>query len=274
MESSRQNSGAAGAPLGASALGRGGSQDVLLNPLRLDARLAAAVPPSDRERAADSVRVRAYDLPPGPWAPRSLTSPRPHRLGLLVLEGHLLRAVAMAGGHAAEMLGPGDLLRPWDDDTTDGPLAVEVEWTVLTRARLAVLDSAFAPAVAAWPELATEVVSRVLHRARCQSALLAISHIPRLEPRIVAVLWHLADRFGHVEDQGVAMPLRLSHETLGSLVGARRPSVSRSLPRLVRAGLLTSRPGGGWWVHGDAAAAIEACGNPGYEARGPSVGPG
>jgi len=242
----------------------------LINPLRLDAGLAAAVPPSERAHAADSVRVRACDLAPGPWAPLTLATPRPHRLGLLVLEGHLMRTVAMAGGHAAEMLGPGDVLRPWDDDTTDGPLAVEVEWTVLTRARLAVLDSAFASAVAAWPDLATEVASRVLHRARCQSALLAISHIPRLEPRLVAVLWHLADRFGHVEEQGAAMPLRLSHETLGCLVGARRPSVSRSLTRLVRAGLLTPRPAGGWWMPGDAAAALEACGNPGYEARGPA----
>jgi CRP-like cAMP-binding protein len=36
--------------------------------------------------------------------------------GLLVLEGLLLRRVGIEGRYGAELLGPGDLLRPWQRD--------------------------------------------------------------------------------------------------------------------------------------------------------------
>ena len=37
-------------------------------------------------------------------------------LGLLVLDGLLIRRIELAGRFAAELLGPGDLLRPWQED--------------------------------------------------------------------------------------------------------------------------------------------------------------
>jgi Mn-dependent DtxR family transcriptional regulator len=45
---------------------------------------------------------------------------------------------------------------------------------------------------------------------------------------------------------GIVVPLRLTHETLGALVAARRPSVTSALGRLADAGLL--RRGDGVWL--------------------------
>ena len=240
--------------------------------LRHDRRLAHAVPGADRARAAASLRVACCDIPEGPW-----DVPVGHRtgtLGLLVLDGFLLRDVELAGGTSGEVTGPGDVLRPWDDETVDGPLGARPSWNTLTPVKVALLDRDFVTSAAEWPDVLVEVASRLIHRSRCQAALLALSHVPRLEPRLLGVLWHLADRFGRVEDAGVAMPLRLTHENLGCLVGGRRPSVSRSMNRLVADGHLTPRPAGGWWLHGEATAAIEAAGNPGYASTAEPDSPG
>ena len=230
--------------------------------LRHDRGLAQAVPPAERARAAEVLRVACCDLPEGPWDVP--VGSRSGTLGLLVLEGFLLRDVELAGGASGELTGPGDVLRPWDDDTVEGPLAARPSWTALTPVKVALLDRGFVERGAEWPDLLVEVASRLIHRSRCQAALLALSHLPRLEPRLLGVLWHLADRFGRVEKTAIAMPLRLTHENLGCLVGGRRPSVSRSMNRLVADGHVTPRPAGGWWLHGEATAAIEASGNQGY----------
>lgn len=240
--------------------------------LRHDGGLARAVPAAERAGAAAKLRAASCRLPMGPW-----DAPVGHHtgtLGLLVLDGFLLREVSLAGGTSAELTGPGDVLRPWDDETVEAPLPAEPSWTALTPVTLALLDRDFIQQAATWPDLLVEVGSRLIHRARCQSALLAISHIPRLDPRLLALLWHVADRFGHVEDGGVVMPLRLTHETIGCLVGARRPSVSRSLHRVASSGWIAPRPAGGWWLVGEAGAAIEACGNPGYRRRAESPAAG
>ena len=230
--------------------------------LRHDRGLAQSVPAQDRARAAAGLRVVCCDIPAGRW-----DVPVGHRtgtIGLLVLDGFLLRAVSLVGETSGELTGPRDVLRPWDDDTVDGPLPVTPSWTALTPARVALLDRDFVARAAEWPDLLVEVASRLIHRSRCQASLLAMSHLPRLEPRLLALLWHLADRFGQVEESGVAMPVRLTHETLGCMVGGRRPSVSRSMNRLAAGGLLTPRRAGGWWLHGEAVDAIESAGNPGY----------
>ena len=63
------------------------------------------------------------------------------------------------------------------------------------------------------------------------------------------VVWHLAARWGRVEPGGIRLPLPLTHQLLGHLVGAERPSVSHALSRLARAGLVTGH-GDEWHLHG------------------------
>ena len=66
--------------------------------------------------------------------------------------------------------------------------------------------------------------------------MLAIAHHHRLEDRLRLFFWELADRYGHVTPAGVRLDIGLTHELIGHLVGAYRPSVSVALARLERDG--------------------------------------
>ena len=66
---------------------------------------------------------------------------------------------------------------------------------------------------------------------------------------MLAALWNLADRWGRVGPDGVRIPLRLTHDALAELVGARRPSVSNAMGRLRRRGLISDHAEGGWVLH-------------------------
>jgi CRP-like cAMP-binding protein len=67
----------------------------------------------------------------------------------------------------------------------------------------------------------------------------AISQLPRVELRVLALLWQLADRWGRVTPLGVEIDLELTHEALGRLIGAQRPTVSLALADLAEAGAVT-----------------------------------
>jgi hypothetical protein len=55
---------------------------------------------------------------------------------------------------------------------------------------------------------------------------------------LLIALWLLAGRWGRQTPSGVALRLPLSHETLGSLVGAKRSSVTLALKALELRGCL------------------------------------
>jgi hypothetical protein len=67
-----------------------------------------------------------------------------------------------------------------------------------------------------------------------------------VELRVLALLWHLAERWGRVGREGVVLPVKLTHETLGRFVGARRPSVTLAMGQLADDGLITRRDDGAW----------------------------
>ena len=70
--------------------------------------------------------------------------------------------------------------------------------------------------------------------------------------RLEALFWHLADRWGKVTPKGVVVPLRLSHRLLGSLVGARRPTVTTALAQLADDGRVLPYGLEGWLLCGPA----------------------
>lgn len=72
----------------------------------------------------------------------------------------------------------------------------------------------------------------------------------RVDDRLVLTLWHLAERWGRVGPEGIAVPLPLSHQRLADLVGAHRPSVTKAMGELARAGTLSRREDGVWVLHG------------------------
>jgi CRP-like cAMP-binding protein len=175
-------------------------------------------------------------------------------LGLLVLGGLLVRMVVVAARRSAEVLGPGDLIRPFEDPSDSFPtVPCEVRWRVLSDARLAVLDERFQQGVAAaCPEVLCRLAGRQSRRSQEQALGLAIAQHPRLDARLHFTLWRLAFRFGQVGPEGVLLPLRLSHEVLAELVAAQRPSVTSALHELEASRLVTRLPNGYWQLAGRA----------------------
>src|SRR3954469_21231337 len=96
--------------------------------LDADASLASAIAPATLAAALPACVAPVFGLDPGPWQPpRDLVGPG--GLGLLVLEGFLVRQVDVVGRPATELLGAGDLLRPWQPDRT-APFSSGARWQV------------------------------------------------------------------------------------------------------------------------------------------------
>lgn len=176
--------------------------------------------------------------------------------GVLVLDGVLAVNVRVGDRIAAELLGPGDLVEPLERHDEE-LLACTIEWRALLPMRFAVLDAAFADRVGPWPQIISALLRRAERRARNLNVQRAIASQPRLEVRLALLLWHLAARWGRVEPGGIRLPLPLTHQLLGRLVGAERPSVSHALARLSRAGLVTGH-GDEWHLHGNIADQLDA----------------
>lgn len=162
--------------------------------------------------------------------------------GLLILDGLMAMDTCVVARTATELVGAGDLLlrssvRP------DDMLEQTTAWRVLCQARLALLDAEFSERVRPWPQIGQALLRRVGRRAAELDVLRAISSQPRLEVRLVLVLWHLASRWGRVDPSGIRLALPLTHRLLGQLVGAERPSISHALGRLAQAGLVTGSAG-------------------------------
>ena len=114
---------------------------------------------------------------------------------------------------------------------------------MLCATRFALLDAEFADRVRPWPQIVQELLRRAGRRTADVDALRAITCQPRLEVRLVLLLWHLAARWGRVEPAGIRVTLPLTHRLLGQLVAAERPSISHALARLGHAGLVTGTAG-------------------------------
>jgi CRP/FNR family cyclic AMP-dependent transcriptional regulator len=225
-----------------------------------DPELADEVESRTAEIMRRQAVARLVELSPGPWeAPTDPAACRGH-LGLLVLEGALTRDMVIARTACAELLGPGDVLRPWDMLEEGGPVAARVTWEVLTPVRIAVLDRDFAATVGRVPELTTAIVGRSVRRARWLALHLAIRCLKRVDARLLALFWHLADRFGRVTPEGIVVPLDVTHARLGRLVGAQRPSVTTALGELAGRGLVRRREDGSWLLRGDLPTELERLG--------------
>ena len=217
--------------------------------LDLDPELAAQLEAPVRLLARPAATALTFALEPrqlelSRWLEAARGGP-----GLLLLSGSLVRYARVAGRDVAELVGRGDLLQT--DGYEEEFIRCEYGWRVLERARLAILDAAFAERVKPWPQINQALLRRVERRVHHLAVQRAIAAHPRLEVRLVLLLWHLAARWGKVEPGGIRLPLPLTHHLLGRLVSAERPSVTHALKRLHDAGLIR---GGvdGWHLRGSA----------------------
>lgn len=192
---------------------------------------------------ATVIEAEAGLLPMPDWLGRTNDGP-----GLLVLQGVLTLQVRVGDRLSAELVGAGDLLQPlWSEPSQ--LLACTVKWRALTPMRFAILDGAFGRRIRFWPELLQALLRRAGRRTVNLDVQRAIAAQPRLEVRLALLLWHLASRWGIVEPGGIRLPVPLTHQLLGQLIAAERPSVSHALGRLAQSGLVDGH-GDEWHLHG------------------------
>jgi CRP/FNR family cyclic AMP-dependent transcriptional regulator len=229
--------------------------------LNVDPDLARELDPRRAREAAQRLYARAIDIPRGRWVPNQAMLEGTRPIGLLVLEGLLVREASVDEHPSAELLGPGDVLRSWDDADHEELLPRTIEWSALTPTRVAIIDHAFAVRAAQWPEVFASLLDRAARRAERLVVMQAIAHLTRVDDRLLALLWCLAERWGRVVPDGVLVSLRLSHRTLAGMVGARRPSVTTALGQLMNRGEVERRVDGEWILRGDAPRARTATRN-------------
>ena len=190
-------------------------------------------------------------------------------IGLLVIDGVVVREMTLGPHVSAQLCGPGDLLelRSARDQRSLPALAT---MSVPGTAVLALLDDRVLAASRRWPRLGGRLLAQAMGQIGDADAHQTISQLPRVEDRLLGLFWHLADRWGRVVPQSVRIDLPLTHETIGHLIGARRPTVTLGLGALRDAGLLRRQTGGAWLLAHDSlqrlttadarrSAATEAC---------------
>lgn len=218
--------------------------------LDADPELGERLPAPEFETARRSLLARVHVVELGPWDAATEWAGSDHPLGLLVLEGLVVRQTAVADRPSTELLGAGDILRPWDPDEEIGAIPMPACWHVAARLRVAVIDHRFMVAAARWPEVLDALGARMVRRARWLNFQLGLKQIVRVEGRVLLLLWALSDRWGVVTPRGVHVRLKLTHEALGRLIGARRPSVTTAIGMLTQAGEL-ERVADGYMLFGD-----------------------
>ena len=235
-----------------------GDERRLVRVLDVDPELGHQLPPDEVAVARRYLVAEVHDVEPGEWDPHERYGDQQQAIALLLTDGLMTRGVRLGTSNCAEILGPGDVLRPWQEDCGWGVASFQAEWTVLEPAVLAVLDWRIATVCARWPAILDALMARSVHRSRCLSFHMAISHLTRVDVRLRALFWFVADRWGTVTPEGVVVPLRLTHATLAQLVGAQRPSVTTALGQLADEGKVTRRDSGGWLLHGEPPEELQA----------------
>ena len=234
--------------------GHGGRRARNRAPGRIAVRRRPELAEALDERQLAEARLRAIvpvaDLAAGVWPAARLRRATAQPFAIMVVEGIVLRELLLAGSTATELLGPGDVVDFTGAD--DALLPTDVRWSVPDAARIMVLDDRLLAILRTWPGVARVLLSRAVQRERRLSTHRAIAQLPRVDLRLLAFFGHLGERWGRVTPTGVLLPLHLTHETLGRLIGARRPTVSLALKDLAAGNMLERRQDGAWLLRYEA----------------------
>lgn len=203
--------------------------------LRADPDLGERMNPQARQQATELIRVRVFRVPKGAWQPPEIDH---GTIGLLLLDGLMVRTVHLGPVSSSEVVGPSDIVRPWENDLIPSLIPAVTDWRVLEEARVALIDGRANMLIGRWPELSAAIGGRLLRRTRSLAYLMAAQHFVRVEDRLLATLWHLASMWGRVTPQGTVVPFRLTHDMLAGIIGARRPTTTIAIRSLSEQGCL------------------------------------
>ena len=215
--------------------------------LDVEPDLGADLDATALEHAAAFLRLPALRLAPGPWGPddvRDVVGVQGAVIGCIVVSGLITRDVHLGDRICTHLHGPRDFVSLNALDFASLPF--DVHLGALSDAEVVVLDDRLLAAGQRWPRIIGRLFDMATAQLGRQSADQAISQLPRVEDRIVALFWQLANRWGRVRPEGVVFDLPLTHRALGRLVGAQRSTVSLGLQSLAADGRLVRRRDGSW----------------------------
>jgi CRP-like cAMP-binding protein len=167
--------------------------------------------------------------------------------GGLVLEGMLLQSLRLGNHSGLRLLGPGDVLSI--TQTPRSILVIESTCRATVPTRLALLEQEMITAIKRWPQITAGLHAHTGEQSERLVTQLMICQLPRVDERIMALMWLLAESWGQVTPNGTFLPIPLTHAALGGLIGARRPTVTLALGNLASAGALR-RHQRGWLLTG------------------------
>jgi len=224
---------------------RGPPAERTIRLLDYDPELGATLRPERRAEARQTAQATLVEIARGARTPDEMCAGRDAPYGVLLLDGLVNRVMVLDGVVSAQLLGRGDLIHIRDHEG-DALVATATRWIVLEPVAAALLDERFLMSVRRWPEVVAALFQRLAAQEERREIHRALSQLSRVEDRVHALLWLLAERWGHVTPQGVVLRLRLTHELIGQLVGAKRPTVTLALKELEERGTVHRRSDGGW----------------------------
>lgn len=195
----------------------------------------------DERAAVERISVPVVQVNKGPLALASLLTSRA-AFAAVVLDGVVFHRLSVGGEPGLRIIGAGDVISPPEGS---GPsLLSSSRYVAQSSVRLALLGSDYLAATRRAPRITLGLVAVRTEQFERLFAQLAICQLPRVADRVLAMLWLLADSFGRVTPAGTRLPLPLTHEVLGALVGARRPTVTIALGELSKGGAVVPEDGG------------------------------
>jgi CRP-like cAMP-binding protein len=202
--------------------------------LDADPDLGADLTDDERDEARRRLTLSAVTVHAGPWTTDSLhqaTGVMGEVLGLLICSGTAAVSTTLAGRVCTRLLLPSDLILL--DDGAVESIPTSMSWLAIEPTTIGVLDDRLIVVAQRWPKLFRAITRSAAQQSRRAQLGHAIAQLPRVEDRLLALLWSIADRCGTVRADGIAIRLPITHHTLAQMVGARRPTVTLGLSTLV-----------------------------------------
>jgi CRP-like cAMP-binding protein len=213
---------------------------------------------AEERAAAETLTVPVATFETGPVDIRALLD-RNACFGALVVSGMLVSHLRVGEQAGMRILGPGDVVSA--GTVPPSMLLVDSGCRAVSTTQLAMLGKDLLVGGHRWPRLVAGLHARTAEQIERVAVQLAICQLPRVEDRLLALFWLLAEQWGRVTPGGTVLPLALTHETLGALVGARRPTVTLALGDLSDRGAVL-RQGRAWLL-------VEPLGRPAHGVQDP-----
>jgi hypothetical protein len=179
---------------------------------------------------------------------------RANAFAAIIVDGMVLGRLHVGDQSGLRILGPGEVI--WPRSPARPQLLAHADHSAACETTLAMLGNDWLIATHRWPRLIPGLHARMAESAERVATQLMICQLSRVEDRVLSMLWLLAEQWGRVTPAGTSLPMSLTHELLGALVGARRPTVSLALRELAQRGaafpqdrgwLLLERPAAAAW---------------------------